>query len=119
MRLEPLIAKQYMMKGCEKVETKSTRRKRMSKEDLGKLIDSKKFSKTMYCYGDDKLGNFIKEIYFDGMREGYNLAKFRLELLDGMPFDAADEYWDNNMEKIRNILNLCKQYDEIDKQKND
>ena len=26
MRLEPLIAKQYMMKGCEKVETKSTRR---------------------------------------------------------------------------------------------
>ena len=23
----------------------------------------------------------------------------------------------NNMEKIRNILNLCKQYDEIDKQK--
>ena len=28
----------------------------MSKEDLGKLIDSKKFSKTMYCYGDDKLG---------------------------------------------------------------
>ena len=47
----------------------------MSKEDLGKLIDSKKFSKTMYCYGDDKLGNFIKEIYFDGMREGYNLAK--------------------------------------------
>ena len=89
----------------------------MSKEDLGKLIDSKKFSKTMYCYGDDKLGNFIKEIYFDGMRGGYNLAKFRLELLDGMPFDAADEYWDNNMEKIRNILNLCKQYDEIDKQK--
>ena len=34
-----------------------------------------------------------------------------------MPFDAADEYWDNNMEKIRR--NLCKQYDEIDKQKND
>ena len=26
LRLEPLIAKQYMMKGCEKVETKSTRR---------------------------------------------------------------------------------------------
>ena len=25
LRLEPLIAKQYMMKGCEKVETKSTR----------------------------------------------------------------------------------------------
>ena len=26
LRLEPLIAKQYMMKGCEKVETKSARR---------------------------------------------------------------------------------------------
>ena len=26
LRLEPLIAKQYMVKGCEKVETKSTRR---------------------------------------------------------------------------------------------
>lgn len=25
LRLEPLIAKQYMVKGCEKVETKSTR----------------------------------------------------------------------------------------------
>ena len=31
LRLEPLIAKQYMMKGCEKVETKSTRRKPMDK----------------------------------------------------------------------------------------
>ena len=35
----------------------TTRRRKMSKEDLGKLIDSKKFSKTMYCYGDDKLGH--------------------------------------------------------------
>ena len=55
----------------------------MSKEDLGKLIDNKKFSKTMYCYGDDKLGNFIKEIYFDGMREGYNLAKLDWSCLMG------------------------------------
>ena len=30
LRLEPLIAKQYMMKGCEKVETKSTRRRQMA-----------------------------------------------------------------------------------------
>ena len=81
----------------------------MLKEEIGKLPDSKKFGKTILCYGDDKLENIIKEIYFDGMRAGYDLAKFRLELLDGMPFDAADEYWGNNMEKIRNILNLCKQ----------
>ena len=87
----------------------------MSKEEIGKLIDSKKFGKTILCYGDDKLENIIKEIYFDGMREGYDLAKFRLDLLDGMPFGAADEYWNDNMENIRNILDLCKQYeDEID-----
>ena len=42
----------------------------MGKEEIGKQIDSKKFSKTMRCYGDDKLGNIIKEIYYDGMREG-------------------------------------------------
>jgi len=34
LRLEPLIAKQYMMKGCEKVETKSTRRCDMKKYDV-------------------------------------------------------------------------------------
>ena len=86
----------------------------MSKEDLGKLIDNKKFSKTMYCYGDDKLGNFIKEIYFDGMREGYNLAKFRLDLLNLMPFASADKYWNDNMENIRNVLSLCEQYEECE-----
>ena len=29
----------------------------MGKEEIGKQIDSKKFSKTMRCYGDDKLVN--------------------------------------------------------------
>ena len=74
----------------------------MGKEEIGKQIDSKKFSKTMRCYGDDKLGNIIKEIYYDGMREGYNLAKFRLELLNGVPPGVAEKYWDDNMENIRN-----------------
>ena len=83
----------------------------MLKEEIGKVLDSKRFSKSILCYGDDKLGNVIKEIYYDGMREGYELAKFRLELLNGMPFGSADEYWDDNMEKIRSILDLCKQYE--------
>ena len=87
-------------------------RKIMSKAEIGKLIDSKKFSKTMHCYGDDKLENIIKEIYFDGMRTGYDLAKFRLELIDSMPFKGADQYWNDNMENIRSILDLCKQYEE-------
>ena len=42
----------------------------MTKEEIEKLINSKKFSKTIRCYGDDKLENIIKEIYYDGMREG-------------------------------------------------
>lgn len=83
----------------------------MLKEEIGKLIDSKKFGETIFCYGDDKLGNLIKEIYYDGMRKGYDLAKFRLELLDGMPFGVADKYWDDNMKKIRIVLDLCKQYE--------
>lgn len=83
----------------------------MLKEEIGKLIDSKKFSETIFCYGDDKLGNLIKEIYYDGMRKGYDLAKLRLELLDGMPFGVADKYWDDNMKKIRIVLDLCKQYE--------
>ena len=83
----------------------------MTKEQIGKLIDSKKFSKTIHCYGDDKFRNVIQEIYYDGMREGYELAKFRLDLLDCMPFGAADEYLDSNMEKIRGILKLCEQYE--------
>jgi len=83
----------------------------MTKEELGKLIDNKKYSKEIRCYGDDKLSNFLKEIYFDGMREGYELAKFRLELLDRIPTDAADEYLNEHMEDIRGILKLCERYE--------
>ena len=86
----------------------------MLKEEIGKLLDSKKIGKTILCYGDDKLENIIKEIYFDGMRAGYDLAKFRLELLDGVPFESADEYWNDNMENIRGALDLCKKYEECD-----
>lgn len=45
------------------------------------------------------------------MREGYELAKYRLELLNGMPFGAADDYLDKHMEDIRDILRLCEQYE--------
>ena len=88
----------------------------MTKEEIGELIDSKKFSEAIRCFSDDKLGNFIKEIYFDGMREGYELAKFRLELLNGMPFGAADRYLDEHMEDIRSVLKLCGQYESCSQQ---
>ena len=83
----------------------------MTREEIGKLIDSKKFSKAIRCFGDDKLRDFIQEIYFDGMREGYQLAKYRLELLNRMPFGAADDYLDKYMDDIRDILKLCEQYE--------
>ena len=83
----------------------------MTKEEIGELIDSKKFSKAIRCFSGDKLRNLIKEIYFDGMREGYELAKYRLELLNRMPFGAADDYLDKYMEDIRDILKLCEQYE--------
>ena len=78
----------------------------MTKEEIGKIIDSKKYSETIRCYGDDKFRNLIKEIYFDGMRAGYDLAKFRLELLNRMPFGSADDYLEKNMEKIKEIVYL-------------
>lgn len=87
----------------------------MEKEDIGKLIDSKKFCEEIRCFGDDKLKNLIKEIYFDGMRKGYEIAKFRLELLDGMPFGAADSFLEKNMENIRSILELCRKYESCEK----
>lgn len=85
----------------------------MDKEEIAKLIDSKKFSKTIRCYGEDKFRNLMEEIYFDGMREGYNLAKYRLNMLDKMPFGAADDYLDENLEKIRTIISLCEQYESL------
>ena len=45
------------------------------------------------------------------MRDGYELAKYRLELLKGMPVGAADDYLDKYMEEIRDILKLCEQYE--------
>ena len=58
-------------------------------------------------YQDDKRSNLIGEIYYEGVRAGYDLAKFRLELLDGgMPFGMADDFLSENMGNIREILDL-------------
>ena len=83
----------------------------MTKDELGKMIDNPDFASEIRCYGEDKFRNIIKEIYFAGMREGYNLAKFRLELLDRMPFGAADDFLDKNLEEIRKVLKLCERYE--------
>ena len=45
------------------------------------------------------------------MREGYELAKFRLELLDGFPSSSADRFLNENMDKIRKMIDLCKTYE--------
>ena len=55
LRLEPLIAKPYMMKGCEKVETKSTRRRQMAEANdkygiiYQNLVDAGCNQKTIQC----------------------------------------------------------------------
>ncbi len=85
----------------------------MTKDKVGKLIDQKKFTKEIHCYHDDKLRNLIEEIFYEGVRAGYDLAKFRLDLLDGgMPFSMADDFLSENMGNIRETLDLCKQYEE-------
>ena len=42
--------------------------RRMGKEEIGKQIDSKKFSKTKRCYADDKIGNIIKSAFHGDFR---------------------------------------------------
>lgn len=43
----------------------------MTKEELKKQIIENKFSETVRCFGDDQLRNVIREIYCDGVMEGY------------------------------------------------
>ena len=88
----------------------------MGKEEIGKQIDSKKFSKTMRCYGDDKLGNIIKEKIEIAPKEK-NVTSYTDEIdsvLNGVPPGVAEKYWDDNMENIRNVLSLCEQYEECE-----
>ena len=36
------------------------------------------------------------------------------KLIDSMPFEGTDEYWNDNMKNIRSILELCKRYEECE-----
>ena len=86
----------------------------MTKEEVEKLVSSKKYSNAIKYYGDDKLRNLIKEIYIDGMKKGYEIAKYRLEQLYKMPISAGEDYLNDNMEDIRNMINLCEKYQECE-----
>ena len=83
----------------------------MTKAELGELIDKKKFLHEIRSYDEDKLRNLIEEIFYEGMREGYELAKYRLSMFTAFPFHAADEFLGENMDKIREMLELCRQYE--------
>ena len=87
----------------------------MTTTEIEKLIEDKKFCKTIRCYEDDKLKNLFKEVFYDGIKAGYDLAKYRLELLDGFPFTMADQYLEQNMPAIRETIELCKKYEEAEK----
>ena len=86
----------------------------MTKEELKKQIIENKFSETVRCFGDDQLRNVIREIYCDGVMEGYKLARMRLELIGGLPMTGGEYYFEKNMDKIRKLIKLCMLYDECE-----
>ena len=96
---------------CKDMDEEEKSISEMTKAELSEYIDGEKFCHVIRCYSDDKLRNLIKEIFYEGMREGYELAKFRLELLDGFPSSSADGFLNENMDKIRKMIDLCKTYE--------
>ena len=82
-----------------------------TKEEIKKLLDKKKFGNVRF-YSDDVLKNFLREIFFKGVQEGYDLAKFRLELLDGFPLTLCDDFFAQKIDEFREILDLCREYEE-------
>ena len=86
----------------------------MTKEELKKQIIENKFSETVRCFGDDQLRNVIREIYCDGVMEGYKLARMRLELIGGLPMTGGEYYFEKNMDKIRKLIKLYMLYDECE-----
>ncbi len=86
----------------------------MSRKEIEKLIKANKFSKNVRCFGDDKLRDLMEEIYCDGIKDGLELAQFRLSLLSGIPSSLAERYLDENMEQIRTGLRLCEEYEASD-----
>ena len=80
-------------------------------EEIAKL----KFSKQCRSYSDNYLKNLISEIYYDGLRDGYELAKKRLELFDGFPSSLGGEYFFEHKANIQKTLKLIEEYEKIKK----
>ncbi len=77
----------------------------MTRDELKELIRDNHFS-DLHSYTEDNIANLVKEIYHDGMVEGYEMAIFRLQMLGTrMPFDCSQEYVKKNGDKIKTILN--------------
>ena len=93
--------------------------RRMGKEEIGKQIDSKKFSKTMRCYGDDKLGNIIKEkilpykqYLLDFVSLKSDLSDFKINNIEKLP---AIKWKIKNLQKLQstNIKKFEEQYNQL------
>ena len=84
-------------------------------EEIKERIRKLKFSKEIRCYGDDYFIDLMTEIFYDGMREGYELAKFRLELLNRFPSGSAKEYLAQNASNIRESLRFIDEIEKIEK----
>ncbi|SDI56575.1 hypothetical protein SAMN05421493_11829 [Pseudobutyrivibrio sp. 49] len=69
-------------------------------------MDENRFS-SVSCFEKDNMKNLFREIYYDGVKEGLDIAVFRLQLLHGIPAQCGDEYLDKNMPAIKRTIELC------------
>jgi hypothetical protein len=83
-------------------------------KELRKQIEELKFAKEIRCYSKDVLRDLLAELYYDGMRVGYELAKCRLPFISGISAGRADEYLKENMSQIRETIKLCEEYEKVE-----
>lgn len=91
----------------QKLLERSQREKRgdntMTREELHAIIKENRFS-NLICMSGDEIVDLIREIYHDGMVEGYDLAIFRLQMLYRMPIESSKDYVNKQGDKIKRIM---------------
>ena len=71
-----------------------------------KEIEANKFSGVRFYYRDP-LRNLFQEIYCDGVKDGIDLAVYRLQSIYGLPSGCGEEYFDKHMPAIKRTLVLA------------
>ena len=84
----------------------------MTRDEFEKILKDNHFYHIIAWPGD-KLSNLIEGIYYDGMRDGYQVAIDRLtEFQDYMPSSMPRIYWEKHEEQINNIIDAIREYKE-------